>query len=153
MLRKSFVAPTLLAALLAPPAPGSDDPPKAAGGRAEAQKTREREGADPQEKASVWMRQKLKASQETLEALTKADFDAIRKNAQAMLVVDYLEGAFRPDTPEYRFLVSDFRYANELLVRSARAKDLEGATVAYLRLTVSCVNCHTVIRGADRPGE
>ncbi len=105
----------------------------------------------PSKEASVWMKQKLTSSQEILKGLTEADFDLIRKNAQAMLAVDYMEQWFRADTPDYRLLVSDFRFANETLVRAAREKNLERATVAYLGLTLSCVNCHNIVRDAGAP--
>ena len=50
------------------------------------------------EAASVWMKQKLSASQNVLSGLTKADFDAIEKNAKSMIAVGYLEKWVRRHT-------------------------------------------------------
>jgi hypothetical protein len=53
----------------------------------------------------------------------------------------------RADTPEYQTMLRDFLYANKSLTLAAREKNLDAATVAYLQLTLSCVNCHKVVRG------
>ncbi len=92
------------------------------------------------------MKQKLAASQNILAGLTKGDFDAIEKNAQSMLVVEYLEKWVRAETPRYRKLTKDFEYANKALALAAREKNLDGATVAYVELTLSCIHCHKIVR-------
>jgi hypothetical protein len=99
---------------------------------------------------SVWMKQKLSASQNILAGLTKADYEVIEKNAQSMLAVGYLEKWIRADTPGYQKLMRDFEYANKALTLAAREKNLDGATVAYVQLTFSCVHCHKLIRGDGR---
>jgi len=96
---------------------------------------------------SVWMKQKLVASQNILAGLTRGDYEAIEKNAQSMLAVGYLEKWVRADTPGYRRMMRDFEYANKSLTLAAREKNLDGATVAYVQLTFSCVHCHKLIRG------
>jgi hypothetical protein len=117
------------ATLTAHPARGRDEQPK-------------------DDEASVWMKQKLSATQNILHGLTKADFDAIEKNAQAMLVVGYLEKWVRAGTPGYDRMLKDFQYANKALTLAAREKNVDGATIAYLQLTISCVNCHKIVRDA-----
>jgi hypothetical protein len=107
-------------------------------------------GGDDQPKQrqpSLFMKQKLGASENILAGLTKADFDAIKKNAESMLVVGYLEKWVRADMPEYQKLMKDFEFANKTLVLAANEKNLDGATIAYVQLTFSCVNCHKVVRG------
>ena len=104
-------------------------------------------GEDKQEdKSSIWMKQKLAASQNILAGLTKGDFDMIGKNANSMRAVGYLERWVRADIPGYRTLMNDFEYANKSLALAARGKNLDGATVAYMQLTFSCVHCHKLIR-------
>jgi hypothetical protein len=110
-----------------------------------------RGGDDPdKEKSSIWMKQKLVASQNILGGLTKADFEAIRLNADSMLFVGYLEKWVRAETPEYQNMMRDFEYANKSLVKAAREKNLESATLGYMQLTLSCVNCHKVVRDASK---
>jgi hypothetical protein len=111
-------------------------------------------GGDDQDKgkeepASIWMKQKLSASQNILAGLTKGDFEAIDKNAQSMLVVEYLEKWLRADTPGYSAKLKDFEYANKSLRLAAREKNLDGATIAYIQLTLSCVHCHKVLRDVE----
>jgi hypothetical protein len=113
------------------PTRGSDDQPKESAG-------------------SLWMKQKLAASQNILAGLTKADYESIEKNAKSMIAVGYLEKWIRADTPEYQTLLRDFLYANKSLNLAAREKNLDGATVAYLQLTLSCVNCHKVVRDTSK---
>ncbi len=104
-------------------------------------------GAQPKDdSASMWMRQKVTASQNILADLTKADYEAIEKNAKSMIAVGYLEKWIRADTPEYQTMLRDFLHANKSLALAAREKNLDGATLAYLQLTLSCVNCHKVVR-------
>jgi hypothetical protein len=99
---------------------------------------------------SVWMKQKLSASQNILAGLTKGDYEAIEKNAQSMLAVGYLEKWIRANTPGYRERMKEFEYANKALTLAARDKNVDGATIAYAQLTFSCVNCHKIVRGDAR---
>jgi hypothetical protein len=118
--------------------------------RGDEKQEKEKGPGDPAKSASIWMKQKLAASQNILAGLTRADFDAIGTNAASMLAVGYLEKWIRADTPGYGVMMKDFEYANQSLVRAARAKNLDRATVAYLQLTLSCVNCHNLIRDAAK---
>ena len=73
---------------------------------------------DDDEKAkasSIWMKQKLSASQNILAGLTKEDYEAIEKNAQSMVVVGSLEKWVRSDIPGYQKMMRDFEYANKAL--------------------------------------
>ena len=106
----------------------------------------ERPVREPQEQ-SIWMRQKMSASQKILEGLTKEDFELIRVNAQAMQFMGYLESWARSDMPGYREQMQSFGFANGALVRAAKDKNLDGATLAYTQLAVSCVQCHKIVRG------
>ncbi len=110
-------------------------------------------GDDDKPKApepSVWMKQKLTASQNILAGLTKGDYEAIEKNAQSMLAVVYLEKWVRADTPGYQKLMRDFEYANKGLTLAARERNLDGATIAYVQLTFSCVHCHKIVRAEGK---
>ncbi len=71
----------------------------------------ERPVREPQEQ-SIWMRQKMSASQKILEGLTKEDFELIRVNAQAMQFMGYLESWARSDMPGYREQMQSFGFAN-----------------------------------------
>lgn len=117
----------LIVVLNVNPTRGKDDNPKGKGG-------------------SLWMKQKLAASQNILGGLTKPDYEAIEKNAQSMIAVGYLENWIRAETPGYQLMLRDFEFANKSLVLAAREKNLDGATVAYMQLTLTCINCHKIVR-------
>jgi hypothetical protein len=102
-----------------------------------------------QKEASVWMQMKLGLTQGILKGLTESDFDKIAGNAAAMNILDYFEAWSRSDIPEYKRQLSYFDFANRELGRQAAAKNIEGATLAYNQLTVSCVTCHKIVRDAN----
>lgn len=101
---------------------------------------------DEQGKASIWMEAKLGYSQKILASLSKGDLGSVSKNAENMNFMGYLEKWAKAETPAYKQQMSLFQFANEELVRQAKAKNLEGATLAFNQLTVSCVQCHKLIR-------
>jgi hypothetical protein len=96
--------------------------------------------------ASLWMTRKLEFAQKILRGLTEADFELIEKEAGRMQVVGYLEEWDRGDTPEYKRQLRYFTDANKELIRQAKNKNINGATLAYTQLTLSCVQCHNLIR-------
>jgi hypothetical protein len=105
---------------------------------------------EAQKKASVWMKTKTNLSTKILAGLTDADFDKIRDNAQALNVASLLEVLFKGKDPAYQQQVVLFVTANQELIRQAKAKNLYGATLAFNQLTVSCVQCHQIIRDAKK---
>ena len=96
------------------------------------------------------MKSKLDNSKNVLEGLTREDFPAIEKGAKAMRGLTVLEQWFRADTPRYKAQLNAFRYANDALIQAAEEKNLDAASIAYTQLTISCVNCHKQVRGADK---
>jgi cytochrome c556 len=103
-----------------------------------------------QEKSSVWMKQKLVFSQNILAGLTESDFDKVRTNAAAMSFLGYLEKWARADQPDYKKQVAFFDFASQELIRQAKEKNLDGATLAYNQLTVSCIQCHKIVRDVKK---
>jgi hypothetical protein len=126
-------------ALSAATTPGHD-------ARAQRPEARAGKAESSQDKASIWMKQKLAASQKILEGMTRADYDLIEKNAEGMRVLGHLEGWVRADIPGYRTQLHAFDHATGAIVRAAEDKNLDGVTLAYTQLTISCVQCHRLIR-------
>ena len=96
------------------------------------------------------MKKKLSYSENILAGLASADFDQIRKNAQTMKALSQMEKWVRGNTPPYRAQLQVFQDANERLIRMADNENLDGAALAYVQLTLSCVNCHKVVRDSQR---
>ena len=95
---------------------------------------------------SVLMKKKLEYTQQILTGLANEDFDSIAKHAKILNTFGSLEQWFRADCEAYRAQLKIFRFANSELIRLAEEKNLEGASLAYMQLTMSCVNCHSHIR-------
>jgi hypothetical protein len=117
---------------------------------APAQPAQEKQKADKEDKASVWMNGKLRLSQNIFAGLTRADFARIKSNAQAMNSLGYLEKWARADRRDYQRQLAHFELANRELIRQAEKKNLDGATLAYIQLTTSCVQCHQIVRDAKK---
>jgi hypothetical protein len=105
---------------------------------------------DEQEKAKSLMKQKLVFSQNVLAGLTEGDFDKVSSNAKAMNVLSYLEKWKQADMEEYKRQLTYFDMANKELIRHAKQKNIDGATLWYNLLTTSCVQCHTIVRTARK---
>lgn len=104
-------------------------------------------GQDDPDQQSFWMRKKLEFSQSILAGLATADFDAIAKSATSMKNLTLIERmARRTDAEDYRMQLGVFQFANNELIRAAKKKDVDSATVAFTQLTLSCVNCHKLLR-------
>ena len=100
--------------------------------------------------ASVWMKAKIGLSREILLGLTEGDFDKIKTSAGALNLVHLFEGIFPKKSEEYRQQMAVFSMANKELIRQAEAKNIYGATLAYNQLTVSCVQCHVIVRNGNK---
>jgi len=91
------------------------------------------------------MQQKLVYSQNILAGLATENFDAIVKNAR---LLDELgkQRWVKQETPAYRAQHLVFWFANDELIRLAEEKNIDGATLSYVQMTIGCVNCHKVLR-------
>lgn len=110
--------------------------------------------AEPTDDAStgmnVWMKRKLDHSHKVLEGLANADFEAIQSSATAMRKLTKLEAfARRKDAEAYRTQLRVFDFANAELVRLANERNLDGTATAFNQLTLSCVNCHKLLRDGE----
>ena len=95
---------------------------------------------------SIWMKQKLTYSQRILNGLATEDYELIEENATAMKGLSRIEGFVRGKTDGYRTHLKSFEFATNELIRNSEQKNLDGATLAFTQMTISCVNCHKEIR-------
>lgn len=104
-------------------------------------------GVGAQQKGnSEFMRAKLKHSQEIIEGLALENFDQITKNAQQLTLLSHATNWQVFQAEEYLIQSREFRRATEALRDQAKKKNLEGAVLAYMDVTMKCVNCHKYIR-------
>lgn len=105
--------------------------------------------AQPRPSRAEFMRQKLEFAKKVLEGLTLEDYDGIAKNARALKLLSQAaewEVPTIPNANEYIALTTEFQKAADDMRQKAKEKNVDGATLAYLRLTMTCVNCHRVVR-------
>src|SRR4051812_46489323 len=99
------------------------------------------------------MREKLGHSKGILDGLAREDFSRIAEGAralQAMREIGTWAAPSRPVADRYRIYSLEFQELTGELVAKAEEKNLDGATLAYLRLTMNCGNCHKELRSGQR---
>ena len=93
-----------------------------------------------------FMRAKLTHSQKVLEGLTTEDFEAVAKHSQEMSLLSQAASWQVLQTPEYMQRSTEFRRSTDALTDAAKNKNLDGATLAYVDVTMKCVECHKYVR-------
>ncbi len=95
----------------------------------------------------VFMRRKLELSRETLQGIVTEDFPLIKRSAEGLEKMSRQAEweVFRMD--EYNHLSAEFRRVARTLAKQAEKKNIDGAALAYMQLTMSCVECHKFTRG------
>jgi hypothetical protein len=92
------------------------------------------------------MKRKLELSQRVLEGLALGDFERIGTAARTLDKLNSIENFVRGRNEAYRTQLEFFRTANLALIRHADRQNLEGATLAFHQMTLSCVHCHQQLR-------
>lgn len=111
--------------------------------------------AQPAQKRSraEFMREKLNFSKDVLEGLALEQFSKIEAGGKALKKLSEgaeWEVATIPNATDYVMLTTDFQRHCDDLVKQAKAKNIDGATLAYLKLTMGCVTCHRFIRNGAK---
>ena len=102
--------------------------------------------AQPQKPLQKLMLAKLDSSKAILEGIALADYRKIQANAEKLIQISKTAEWVAYKTPRYELHSNEFRRAAESLIQKAEAKNLDGVTLAYFDLTMSCVRCHQYVR-------
>ncbi len=94
-----------------------------------------------------FMREKLELSQRLIEGLATENYDLIVAKGTKLSAISGEPGWRVFEHPNYNQQSAIFRQHVDSLVKAAKSKDLDAATLAYVRVTMSCVDCHKLIRG------
>jgi hypothetical protein len=101
--------------------------------------------ADAKKEASL-MRKKLERSQKVLEGIALNNFAKIEANAEELIAISK-EASWRAvKSARYEVYVNEFRRIAETLIGKAKEKNIDGVTLAYMDLTMTCVKCHKHVR-------
>ncbi len=101
---------------------------------------------DEPTKVSALMKRKLDQSQKVLAGLALNDFDEIAKHAQELIAISKEAEWKVLKTPEYDNYSNDFRRIAGRLVKNAKDRNIDAATLSYMNLTLTCVECHKHVR-------
>jgi hypothetical protein len=89
---------------------------------------------------------KLKHAKLLLEGIALADFKKIQRSAEELIQLSKTAEWRAVRSPRYEMYTNEFRRAGEAIVLKARAKNIDGVTLHYFEMTMSCVRCHEYLR-------
>jgi hypothetical protein len=121
----------------------------AVGGRAqsEAKPAEKGEGKPPVTTAGkVLMRDKLAYANKALDGLAVENFAKIAESAEMMRIISRASSWYVIQTDEYARLSRNFQEQASDMERHAKDKNLDAASLDYMRITLTCVQCHKYMR-------
>jgi cytochrome c556 len=99
-----------------------------------------------EENISKFMRAKLQHSQKLIESLAMEDYEAMAKSSQEMSLLTLAESWQVLQTADYLHESMAFRRSADAMTAAAKKKNLDGAALAYVEMTMQCVKCHKLVR-------
>ena len=109
------------------------------------------EAADgPQaDQVAVFMRAKLAHADHVLEGLAIEDYEMIERAAQELSLASLDSNWQVLQTEDYVRQSAEFRRSCDALKKAAQEKNLDGAALAWMDVTLKCVQCHKYVRDPD----
>jgi cytochrome c556 len=101
---------------------------------------------DRDEILAEMMQKKLKSTHLVLDGVAIGDFKKITIGGKALIKLANSETWQLIRSPDYERHSADFIRATEKLVKKAQDKNIDGAALAYVEMTLSCVRCHQYVR-------
>jgi len=95
---------------------------------------------------AIFMRAKLGHAQLVLEGLALADYDLIARGAHDLALASQASSWQVLQTEDYARQSREFRRACESLRSAAKDKNLDGAALAWMEVTLKCIQCHKYVR-------
>jgi hypothetical protein len=92
------------------------------------------------------MQRKLEHAQKVVEGLATNDFRALAQHAEELIAISKEAEWKVLKTARYQLYSSDFRQQAQDLVDHAKEKNIDGAALAYVEMTLTCVKCHKHVR-------
>jgi hypothetical protein len=102
----------------------------------------------------VLMRKKLVYANQALDGLAQEDFGKIAESANLMKIISRAASWHVVGSEEYARYSKDFQEQAGDLERHAKEKNLDAASLDYVRITLTCVQCHKylrAVRGNKKP--
>lgn len=93
-----------------------------------------------------FMRRKLGAMNQVMRGIVTEDYALIRRNAKAMKKMGTGVEWNIVQGPIYGNHRAAFQRSADLLVKAADEKNVDGATLVYMQMTLNCIECHRYTR-------
>lgn len=93
---------------------------------------------------------KLAYSKSVLEGIVTEDFALVESSAQKLAALSQSVDWKVRQSPEYQEHTREFDRQARAIEKAARDKNIDGATLAYFQMTLSCVSCHRHVRGTEQ---
>ena len=102
------------------------------------------------DKVAAFMRAKLGHAQNVLEGLAVEDFDLIDRGANDLALASQASSWQVLQTADYARHSDEFRRSCNALRTAAKARNLDGAALAWMEVTMKCIQCHKYVRDTER---
>jgi hypothetical protein len=100
----------------------------------------------PAKERNAFMELKLRNAQDVLSGIAVGDYELVKISGQALVRLSKKAEFALGNGLEYQRHSAAFRHAAEAVVQAAEDKNLDGATLAYLQMTLTCVKCQKHLR-------
>jgi hypothetical protein len=100
----------------------------------------------PQSDLEKLMQKKLTLAQKLLSGIALNDLDPVQDNARDLLTLSKLAEFRVLKTPAYELHSNEFRRSLEEMIKGAKDRSIDSATLAYVDMTLACVRCHKHVR-------
>ena len=104
--------------------------------------------SEPDEKSelAVFMRKKLDATNKVMEGLCLNDMKLVGKGAKSLMKISDSDRWRRSNDMMYLHHSREFDRAVDTLADKAEHENADGAALAWMEVTMSCIRCHDWVR-------
>lgn len=92
------------------------------------------------------MEDKLETSKKLLGAVAQNDFAKAETNAEELSRISIELAKKFPKNEQFQEFGKEYRNELQGLLKAARKQNTEAMSLAYVKVTLSCFNCHTYVR-------
>lgn len=117
------------------------------------QRAGEKDQAEPVQAANALMQKKMDASKALLEDIALEDYAGIAESAGDLRDISLEALWTESESTLYGEYGAQFRTALAGVVDMAEKENLQGATLSYMQVVMTCVQCHDTVRKHQQVAE
>ena len=100
----------------------------------------------PRVSIDALMNAKLESAQALVKGLALEDFESIQSKSQRLELLSMDAGWNVIQTKDYARISKEFREAARHMKKAADEKNLDKVALGYMKMTMSCIDCHRHVR-------